>query len=84
LCSELTAALLRSRFRLAENRLESVAFHVPLVREGFRLRLLPAGHIPGSAMLHRDAAGNESGRLELLELLAPLGIPAERRQIIHC
>lgn len=52
MCSELTAALLRSRFRLAENRLESVAFHVPLVREGFRLRLLPAGHIPGSAMLH--------------------------------
>ena len=23
-----------------------------LLRDGFRLRLLPAGHIPGSAMLH--------------------------------
>lgn len=52
LCSEVTAALLRSRFRLAENRLESVSFHVPVIRNGFRLRLLPAGHIPGSAMLH--------------------------------
>ena len=29
-----------------------LSFHVPLVRNGFRLRLLPAGHIPGSAMLH--------------------------------
>jgi DNA ligase-1 len=47
-----TAALLRSRFRVAENRLESVSFHVPVIRNGFRLRLLPAGHISGSAMLH--------------------------------
>ncbi len=52
LCSEVTAALLRSRFRLAENRIEALAFQVPLVRNGFRLRMLPAGHIPGSAMLH--------------------------------
>jgi DNA ligase 1 len=52
LCSETTAALLRDRFRLAENRLDALSFHVPLVRDGFRLRLLPAGHIPGSAMLH--------------------------------
>ena len=44
--------LLRHRFRLAPNRLDAVAFQVPLVRDGFRLRLLPAGHIPGSAMLH--------------------------------
>ncbi len=52
LCSEPSAALLCKRFRLAENRVEALAFHVPLVRNGFRLRLLPAGHIPGSAMLH--------------------------------
>ena len=52
LCSEVSAALLRHRFHLAPNRLDAVAFHVPLVRDGFRLRLLPAGHIPGSAMLH--------------------------------
>jgi DNA ligase-1 len=29
-----------------------VSFHVPVIRNGFRLRLLPAGHISGSAMLH--------------------------------
>ena len=52
LCSDVTAALLKSRFRLAANRLEAVSFHLPVVRNGFRLRLLPAGHIPGSAMLH--------------------------------
>jgi DNA ligase-1 len=52
LCSEVTAALLHRRFRLAESRIEALAFQVPITRDGFRLRLLPAGHISGSAMLH--------------------------------
>jgi DNA ligase 1 len=52
LCSEMTAELVKRRFHLAGNRIESVAFHVPIIRDGFRLRLLPAGHISGSAMLH--------------------------------
>ena len=52
LCSDVTAALLQRRFHLAESRIEAVSFHVPVVRDGFRLRLLPAGHICGSAMLH--------------------------------
>ncbi len=52
LCSDVTATLVNKRFHLAENRIEAVAFHVPIIRDGFRLRLLPAGHISGSAMLH--------------------------------
>lgn len=60
-CSELTGRLVRARFKAkpeAEFRLlpwrEAVAW------EGWELRLLPAGHIAGSAMLHltrlRDGA----------------------------
>ena len=52
LCSDVTAALVHTRFHLAESRIAAVSFHVPVVRDGFRLRLLPAGHITGSAMLH--------------------------------
>lgn len=52
LCSEVTAGLVHKRFHLSESRIEAVAFHVPVMRDGFRLRLLPAGHISGSAMLH--------------------------------
>ena len=52
LCSDVTSALLKARFRLSDKRRESCAFHVPIVRDGFRIRLLPAGHIPGSAMIH--------------------------------
>ena len=52
LCSEVTAGLLRRRFRIGDGQLEAVGFHLPIERDGYRLRLLPAGHIAGSAMLH--------------------------------
>jgi DNA ligase-1 len=52
LCSDATATLVRKRFHLAEQRIEALPFHVSLNRDGFRIRLLPAGHITGSAMLH--------------------------------
>jgi DNA ligase-1 len=52
LCSALTAKLLRARFNMAEERLEAVEFGAMIDRDGFRLRMLPAGHIAGSAMLH--------------------------------
>ena len=52
LCSTLTAKLLRARFNMAEARLEGVDFGQIIDPDGFRLRMLPAGHIAGSAMLH--------------------------------
>ena len=52
LCSQVTASLVRSRYGVAENRLLGVNFHAAVERNGYRLRLLPAGHIAGSAMLH--------------------------------
>jgi DNA ligase 1 len=52
LCSTLTARLLRARFNMAETRLEAFEFGEMIERDGFRLRMLPAGHIAGSAMLH--------------------------------
>ncbi len=63
LCSDVTAVLLRHRYRLSEERIEAVAFHVPLIREGFRIRLLPAGHIAGSAMLHITRLADEASLL---------------------
>jgi DNA ligase-1 len=52
LCSETTALLLKRRFHMADDRIEALPFFVPVVHNGFRLRLLAAGHIAGSAMLH--------------------------------
>jgi DNA ligase-1 len=52
LCSTVTAALVQARYGIAESRVEPVSFHAVVERNGHRLRLLPAGHIAGSAMLH--------------------------------
>jgi DNA ligase-1 len=52
ICSVVTGVLLRHRYRMADERLEPLDFHQALEHRGFRLRLLPAGHIAGSAMLH--------------------------------
>lgn len=52
LCSTVTAALLRKRFNMADGRLEAVGFGTTVEKDGFRMRMLPAGHIVGSAMLH--------------------------------
>jgi len=52
LCSTVTAGLIRSRFGVAEAKLRPVDFHEVVEQNGFRLRLLPAGHIAGSAMVH--------------------------------
>ena len=52
LCSEATAHLLKARYNVAAERLNPHPFHEPLEVGPFRLQLLPAGHIYGSAMLH--------------------------------
>ncbi|MBC7978964.1 MAG: DNA ligase [Armatimonadetes bacterium] len=52
LCSTMTGKLLRKRFHMPEARLEAVDFGEITERDGFRMRMLPAGHIVGSAMLH--------------------------------
>lgn len=52
ICSTSTAALVRARYRVAESRLLPLDFHAVHDHAGHRIRLLPAGHILGSAMIH--------------------------------
>jgi DNA ligase-1 len=52
ICSEVTARLLRDRFRISAVRVEPHPFHSSFTDKNFRITLLPAGHIAGSAMIH--------------------------------
>jgi DNA ligase-1 len=52
LCSPVTRVLLRHRYKMPDGQIEPVDFHQAVEHRGFRMRLLPAGHIAGSAMLH--------------------------------
>jgi DNA ligase 1 len=51
-CSDMTAGLLRRRFRVVEGALDPMAWEMEREEGGFRMKVLPAGHITGSAMLH--------------------------------
>ncbi|HSP44307.1 MAG TPA: MBL fold metallo-hydrolase RNA specificity domain-containing protein, partial [Luteolibacter sp.] len=63
LCSETTAAVLRARFGIAAERLAPLPFQVPQAADGFRIQLLPAGHAPGSAMIHITRLGDQASLL---------------------
>ena len=52
LCSPATATILRARYNVAEQRLDPLPFNETREIDGFQLRLFPAGHIFGSAMIH--------------------------------
>lgn len=52
LCSQVTASILKARYRVRKQQLTTLAFHQPFIERGFIYELLPAGHITGSAMLH--------------------------------
>ena len=51
-CSTQTAQLLITRFKCDPKRITSLDFYEPVEMGSFALKLLPAGHIFGSAMLH--------------------------------
>ncbi|MGJ8695261.1 MAG: ATP-dependent DNA ligase [Verrucomicrobiaceae bacterium] len=57
LCSEGTGHLLRKRYGVAAERVETLRWEEPLEVEGHVIRLFPAGHIAGSAMIHVEKEG---------------------------
>lgn len=52
ICSQPTSGILRARFGMAAKRLDARDWDRAFEFRGHRLRLLPAGHVSGSAMLH--------------------------------
>ncbi len=52
ICSKATAYLLGKRFRVKPENLTALDWDTPFELNGHSLRLFPAGHIAGSAMIH--------------------------------
>ncbi|MBK1833791.1 MBL fold metallo-hydrolase [Roseibacillus ishigakijimensis] len=63
LCSPETAHLLRRRYQVAADRLHPLAYGEPWLHQDHEIRLLPAGHIFGSAMLHLTRISDGSSLL---------------------
>lgn len=83
LCSDITAGLIRSRFRIAEKRINAHPFGQPWQENGFEIRLLPAGHITGSAMIHLTRIADGASLLYTGDFKTRHGLTAEPAEFLH-
>jgi DNA ligase-1 len=83
LCSPVTGVLLRHRYRMPDGQLEPVEFHQAFEHRGFRLRLLPAGHISGSAMLHLTRLSDRATLLYTGDFKLHASRTAESAQLVQ-
>lgn len=82
-CSALTERLMRSRFGLkAEAKVRALAWREPLEWEGWQLRVVPAGHIVGSAMLHLTRLRDGATLLYTGDYKLRQGLSAEKAELL--
>jgi len=77
ICSEMTAVIARTRFRVAKYRLEAHPLRVSWEERGFQITLLPAGHITGSAMIHLTRMSDGASLLYTGDFKVRTGLTAE-------
>lgn len=81
--SEVTGMLVGKRFGANKNgEMRALAFGEDLEWEGWRLRLLPAGHIIGSAMLHLTRLRDGATLLYTGDYKLRQGLSAERCELM--
>jgi DNA ligase-1 len=83
LCSEVTGALIQKRYGVPrDGELHAAPWHQPFPMQGFELRLLPAGHIFGSAMLHVTRLSDGATLLYTGDFKLRQGLTAERAELL--
>ena len=82
-CSQVTALLMRERFHWPKDRLlRELPMRVPVEVDGWELRLLPAGHIIGSAMLHLTRQRDGATLLYTGDYKLRQGLSSERCELL--
>jgi len=82
-CSALTERLMRSRFGLkAEAEVQALAWREPVAWEGWEMRVMPAGHIVGSAMLHLTRLRDGATLLYTGDYKLRQGLSAEKAELL--
>lgn len=82
LCSPVTGHLLHKRFRVAANRIETLPYEEPLTVAGHTIRLLPAGHIYGSAMIHVTRESDQASLLYTGDFKLRESLTSEATQLL--
>ncbi len=83
ICSEVTHRLMKARYSAGSGELAMPAFGEPFAWRGHVLRLLPAGHILGSAMLHLTRESDGATLLYTGDYKLRQGLTARRAELLH-
>ena len=83
LCSQVTRTLIEKRYgAFREREAVSPAYHEVVEQDGFAIRLLPAGHIFGSAMLHLTRLKDGASLLYTGDFKLRQGLTAEPAELL--
>lgn len=83
-CSETTRDLMQTRYGFkTEGTTRMLPMRQPVEWEGWELRLLPAGHIIGSAMLHLTRKADGATLLYTGDYKLRQGLSSERCELLH-
>lgn len=83
-CSETTRDLMKTRYGFqTEGTTRMLPMRQPVEWEGWELRLLPAGHIVGSAMLHMTRKSDGATLLYTGDYKLRQGLSSERCELLH-
>ena len=82
ICSEATAIIANVRFRVAKSRIEAHTLRKVWEERGFEIRLLPAGHIFGSAMIHLTRKSDGATLLYTGDFKIRAGLTAEAAEFL--
>lgn len=83
-CSETTALLMRERYGVPRERIvRELPMREPVELDGWVLRLLPAGHIIGSAMLHLTRTSDSATLLYTGDYKLRQGLSSERCELLQ-
>lgn len=81
-CSETTGIIANVRFRVAKSKIEGHALREVWEERGFEIRLLPAGHITGSAMIHLTRKSDGATLLYTGDFKTRAGLTAEAAEFL--
>ncbi len=83
LCSGLTHRLMEARYSAGKGEVATLEFGEPFSWKGHTLRLLPAGHILGSAMIHITRESDGATLLYTGDYKLRQGLTAQRAELIQ-
>ncbi|MBL9116460.1 MAG: ATP-dependent DNA ligase [Verrucomicrobiaceae bacterium] len=83
-CSDVTHRLMKARYGFKdEGEMRALSMREVIEWEGWQLRLLPAGHIIGSAMLHLTRKADGATLLYTGDYKLRQGLSSERCELLH-